>query len=186
MGSVFKRAAWAAALAAGMVAAPVQAAITLVPSTSSVRVGDTIVFTIGAAAADEVFTLDAAGGFDPALFTFLGFDSDIAAGDVLFVDETGSAAGDISLAYVGLGGSTTLGSLSFRARAVGTGALDLLGSYRDPALVETPFRAQSPAVTIAAAVGTVPEPAAWGMLILGCGVMGAQLRRRRVPARLAA
>lgn len=37
------------------------------------------------------------------------------------------------------------------------------------------------AITYADATGAVPEPAAWGMMILGFGAIGMVLRRRRTP-----
>jgi hypothetical protein len=37
-------------------------------------------------------------------------------------------------------------------------------------------------ITIANAVGAVPEPSTWAMMLIGFGAVGASLRRRRVSA----
>lgn len=47
--------------------------------------------------------------------------------------------------------------------------------------LDSPVSTVSLAPTVA---GAVPEPATWGMMILGFGVAGAALRRRRITTRL--
>ena len=71
-----------------------------------------------------------------------------------FIDFTASTAEDFSLSFSGL--SNSFGSLAWTADSVGTFAND---SRTVP--------------------GAIPEPATWGLMIIGFGGMGVVLRQRR-------
>ncbi|MDZ4375013.1 MAG: PEPxxWA-CTERM sorting domain-containing protein [Phenylobacterium sp.] len=77
-----------------------------------------------------------------------------------FIDFSDATAADFSLSFSGL--SSTFGSPAWTADSVGTFASDSRGIP-----------------------GAIPEPATWGLMIMGFGGMGAIMRQRRSMVRLA-
>lgn len=74
---------------------------------------------------------------------------------------------------IGRGGGVSLAA----ARGFGTQSLDTIDFLKfDPQLID-PFRPNTSAVDPG---GAVPEPSTWTMVIMGFGLLGAALRRRRV------
>lgn len=72
---------------------------------------------------------------------------------------------------IGRGGGVSLAA----ARGFSTQSLDSIDYLKfDPQLID-PFRP-----TISAITDAVPEPSTWAMLVMGFGLLGAALRRRRV------
>lgn len=98
------------------------------------------------------------GGGSSAVF----FDSQPGVGNVVFssdfLDFSSSTARDFALSFSGL--SNGFGSATWTADATGTFAANS---------IELPG-------------GFIPEPATWGMMILGFGGAGVLLRRRRAGA----
>jgi hypothetical protein len=160
--------------------------IALVPSQSSVNVGDPLTLTLEASAlaGAAVGAFDVGVGFDAARFTLVGVSFGGGLGDVLAGDQLTdvvSGAGSVSLGSVSLldplelaglqGDPLALVTLTFQATLAGSAAFTI-----DTALLSDAFAA---ALAIGSATGptvdVVPEPA----LALLLGLVAAALERRR-------
>ncbi len=116
----------------------------------------------------------------PSSFTFAGLGDGVSFGSVLlgdidngvshYVDIVLNSAG-LSYLNAHLGGEVTLGG-SFTS-IDGGGCHDCIAAFG--------YTDGTPAAQLSLS-GGVPEPATWGLMIMGFGGMGAVLRRRRAVA----
>ena len=161
----------AAAVATVAMAPAANAAITM--TTTDTGAGS---FTIGFGATEladtftESFTFDVASGLT-GLFSLAATTTGTGTNNVDFSSVVLSGgtlgAGGFSFAQVlanpeTRGGDVNIGSGSYRVTFNGTSA-GANGSFGG---------------SVAFAAAAVPEPATWGMMILGMGMVGASLRRR--------
>lgn len=139
---------------------------------------------------NETFTLAFTGGLTTVGYFNVNVDNNDDYTVTLFNDTAGtSLARTITAAQGVVGGGTE----NFTSNAALSGTYTYL-----PTLAFAPFAANRATITSAggdrnfaigeaqffttAATGAVPEPATWGMMIIGVGVVGA-MRRRQVAAR---
>ena len=101
----------------------------------------------------------------------------LVSGDSVSLFATSYTAGDLDPSY--LYGITD--QLSATAPAAGEAFTTLYTAGADQKVRGVAF-----APTLAPAVASVPEPAMWGMMMLGFGVAGSAMRRRRIGSRRAA
>ncbi|MBN8807380.1 MAG: PEP-CTERM sorting domain-containing protein [Sphingomonas sp.] len=85
-------------------------------------------------------------------------------------------------------GGTLLQSKNFTtgpSTFVGTNALALTGPFSETTLYTLNFGAGNGTFNSTAQLTAVPEPATWGMMIMGFGLMGAALRSRKTKVAFA-
>jgi len=183
-------------------------AATIMPG--SAGIGFTTGFTVDTAAATGVFSADNAfvtvanttGGFStpntaPFPFSFGTFDGTFSfaktAGDTLtqdlpnlltFGDISFSASSISTISFTDAPGVSTTGALYLLGFSSKTGfentATSLTLTFNSTA--SSAFSASATLATPPAAIGDVPEPASWAMMLVGFGGIGAALRSRRKPA----
>jgi hypothetical protein len=118
-------------------------------------------------------------------FTMVGTTLDVswlAGGRPFFGSFNGDQTYQVQLNGTSLGSFSTVSGEAFGAHSLVVGGLTNGASYTlsfngQATTDETSF------IDKVSATGAVPEPAAWGLMILGFGGAGAMLRRqRRTPA----
>jgi MYXO-CTERM domain-containing protein len=162
--------------------------ISLVPSSATVNVGDTVTIAleVSALAGAAVGGFDVDVSFDPSRFTWVdvvwsGALGDVGAGEQLPGDVV-AGPGSVNVASVSLldpvtlaglqGDPLTIVSLTFQATAAGTGAFALTAQLADAFAGGLPLGSQT-----GTSVDVVPEPALATLLALGA----LALARRRPP-----
>lgn len=142
-----------------------------------------------APAADLLFTLDSSAG----VLTFTLDESPTPGAGVVTDDYFGvwnlAAALDgapITLELIQFWAGPSRGGFDARTPALqffrANGPQLYTGPTSSPTLLRGTFATRGGELTIAPVSAAVPEPAAWGVMILGFATAGAALRRRTVPA----
>ena len=159
------------------------------PSSLNVTVGQTFTLDIKISGASDLYNFQFDLGFDP---TVLSANSIVEGGflaqggPTLYIDGTidntggtiSNTANSLQSAISGVGGDGVLATASFTAIAAGHSGISLFNTIlQDSNLTDVAIDyTQNGSVTVTAAV---PEPEEYGMMLLGFGLIGYQLKRKQ-------